>query len=153
MLTTALFYGCAVHAAGFFMPRGMKLFAWIIIGLTGAAALLSPAWPGRPAQSLDHLADGRALRRAAPGLRRVPVRHGGPKETGVNPKAFLDLDRTIHEKGRLAIMSMLAATTELSFTELRDTLEMTDGNLTTHVRTLQEAGYVSVAKSYRTAGA
>ena len=46
-------------------------------------------------------------------------------------------------------MSMLAATTELSFTELRDTLEMTDGNLTTHIRTLQEAGYVSVAKSYQ----
>jgi DNA-binding MarR family transcriptional regulator len=46
-------------------------------------------------------------------------------------------------------MSMLAASAELSFTELRDTLEMTDGNLTTHVRTLQEAGYVSIAKSYR----
>jgi len=37
----------------------------------------------------------------------------------------------------------------LSFIELRETLEMTDGNLTTHIRTLQEAGYVSVAKSYR----
>jgi len=66
----------------------------------------------------------------------------------VNPKPFLQLDRVIHEKGRLAIMSMLAATPELSFTELRDTLEMTDGNLTSHMRTLQEAGYVSVAKSY-----
>jgi DNA-binding transcriptional ArsR family regulator len=66
----------------------------------------------------------------------------------VNPEPFLQLDRVIHEKGRLAIMSMLAATPELSFTELRDTLEMTDGNLTTHIRTLQEAGYVVVAKSY-----
>ena len=45
-------------------------------------------------------------------------------------------------------MSMLAASPELSFTELRDALNMTDGNLTTHIRTLQEAGYVSVAKSY-----
>ncbi len=44
---------------------------------------------------------------------------------------------------------MLAASPELSFTELRDTLNMTDGNLTTHIRTLQEAGYVSVAKSYQ----
>jgi hypothetical protein len=35
----ALFYGCAVHAAGFFMPRGMKLFGWLIIGVTGAALL------------------------------------------------------------------------------------------------------------------
>ena len=67
----------------------------------------------------------------------------------MNPEPFLQLDRVIHEKGRLAIMSMLAASPELSFTELRDTLEMTDGNLTTHIRALQEAGYVSVAKSYQ----
>lgn len=66
----------------------------------------------------------------------------------MNPKALLQLDRVIHEKGRLAIVSMLGATAELSFTELRDSLEMTDGNLTTHIRTLQEAGYVSVAKRY-----
>jgi DNA-binding MarR family transcriptional regulator len=67
----------------------------------------------------------------------------------VNPEPFLQLDRVIHEKGRLAIMSMLAASPELSFTDLRDTLGMTDGNLTTHLRTLQEAGYLSVAKSYQ----
>ena len=67
----------------------------------------------------------------------------------MNPEPFLQLDRIIHERGRLAIMSMLAASAELSFTELRDTLEMTDGNLTTHMRTLQEAGYVAIAKSYR----
>ena len=67
----------------------------------------------------------------------------------MNPEPFLNLDRLIHEKGRLAIMSMLAASPELSFTELRDALGMTDGNLTTHIRTLQEAGYISVAKSYQ----
>jgi DNA-binding MarR family transcriptional regulator len=67
----------------------------------------------------------------------------------VNPEPFLQLDRVIHEKGRLAIMSMLAAAPEISFTELRDTLAMTDGNLTTHVRTLQEAGYISIAKSFQ----
>ena len=67
----------------------------------------------------------------------------------MNPEPFLQLDRVIHEKGRLGIMSMLAATPELAFTELRDTLNMTDGNLTTHIRTLQEAGYVAVAKSYQ----
>ena len=66
----------------------------------------------------------------------------------MNPEPFLQLDRVIHEKGRLVIMSMLAASPELSFTELRDSLEMTDGNLTSHMRTLQEAGYVAVAKSY-----
>jgi len=67
----------------------------------------------------------------------------------VNPEPFLQLDRVIHEKGRLAIMSMLAASPELSFTEMRDGLNMTDGNLTTHIRTLQEAGYVSVTKSFQ----
>ena len=66
----------------------------------------------------------------------------------MNPEPFLQLDRVIHEKGRLAIMSMLAASPELAFTELRDALNMTDGNLTSHTRTLQEAGYVSVSKSY-----
>lgn len=67
----------------------------------------------------------------------------------MNPEPFLQLDRVIHEKGRLAIMSMLAASPELSFTELRDTLAMTDGNLTTHIRALQEAGYLAVAKSFQ----
>ena len=67
----------------------------------------------------------------------------------MNPEPFLQLDRVIHEKGRLTIMSLLAASPELSFTEMRDTLSMTDGNLTSHVRTLQEAGYVSVSKSYQ----
>jgi len=67
----------------------------------------------------------------------------------VNPEPFLQLDRVIHEKGRLAIMSMLAASPELSFTEMRDALNMTDGNLTTHIRTLQETGYVSVTKSFQ----
>jgi DNA-binding MarR family transcriptional regulator len=67
----------------------------------------------------------------------------------VNPEPFLQLDRVIHEKGRLAIMSALAASPELSFTELRDLLNMTDGNLTSHMRTLQENGYVSVSKSFQ----
>ena len=67
----------------------------------------------------------------------------------MNPQAFLQLDRIIHEKGRLAIMSMLAASPELSFTEMREALGMTDGNLTTHIRTLQETGYISVTKSFQ----
>ncbi len=67
----------------------------------------------------------------------------------MNPEPFLQLDRAIHEKGRLGIMSMLAASPELSFTELRDALEMTDGNLTTHIKVLQQEGYVAVAKSFQ----
>lgn len=67
----------------------------------------------------------------------------------MNPEPFLQIDRVIHEKGRMGIMSLLAASPELSFTEMRETLEMTDGNLTSHIRTLQEAGYVSIAKTYQ----
>jgi len=67
----------------------------------------------------------------------------------VNPEPFLNLDRVIHEKGRLAIMSLLAASPQLAFTEMRETLGMTDGNLTTHLRTLHEAGYVAVTKAFQ----
>ena len=67
----------------------------------------------------------------------------------MKPELFIQLDRVIHEKGRLAIMSMLAAAPELSFTEMRDALAMTDGNLTTHIKALQQEGYVTVAKTYQ----
>lgn len=67
----------------------------------------------------------------------------------MNPEPFLNLDRVIHEKGRLAIMSLLAATPQMAFTDMRETLGMTDGNLTTHLRTLHEAGYVAVTKAYQ----
>ena len=67
----------------------------------------------------------------------------------MNTKPFLQLDRVIHEKGRLPIVSLLAASPELSFTELRDTLKMTDGNLSVHIKTLQEAGFVAVTKLFR----
>ena len=67
----------------------------------------------------------------------------------MKPDLFLQIDRVIHEKGRLAIMSALVAQPEMSFTELRDLLQMTDGNLTTHIRHLQEAGYLMVSKSYQ----
>lgn len=66
----------------------------------------------------------------------------------VNLEAFEKLDRVIHERGRLAIMSLLAAVDSLSFTELKEQLKMTDGNLSVHMRTLEESGYVSVSKSF-----
>jgi DNA-binding MarR family transcriptional regulator len=67
----------------------------------------------------------------------------------VNPEPFLKLDRVIHEKGRMAIMSLLAANTELSFTEMKTTLGMTDGNLSVHLRTLQESGYIAISKTFQ----
>ena len=61
---------------------------------------------------------------------------------------FEKLDRVIHEKGRLMIMSLLAANESLTFRELKDLLGMTDGNLSVHMRTLEESGYLTVEKSF-----
>lgn len=66
----------------------------------------------------------------------------------VNVDAFEKLDRVIHEQGRMAIMSLLAASETLSFKELKDLLGMTDGNLSVHMRKLEESGYVAVHKSF-----
>jgi len=71
----------------------------------------------------------------------------GAEARAVNPEPFPDLDRVIHEKARLAIVSALSATPSLTFTDLRNLLGMTDGNLTSHLRILQEAGLVSLTKS------
>lgn len=59
-----------------------------------------------------------------------------------------DLDRVIHDKTRLAIMSALAVNESLSFTELRAITETTDGNLSVHARRLEEVGYVHCDKSF-----
>jgi DNA-binding HxlR family transcriptional regulator len=59
-----------------------------------------------------------------------------------------DLDRVIHERARLGIVSALAATETLAFNELKKLLRITDGNLSVHARKLEEAGYVSVQKSF-----
>jgi DNA-binding transcriptional ArsR family regulator len=60
-----------------------------------------------------------------------------------------DIDAIIHERVRLAIVSALAVTSELSFGELKTMLSLTDGNLSAHSRTLDEAGYITIEKSFR----
>jgi DNA-binding HxlR family transcriptional regulator len=60
----------------------------------------------------------------------------------------LDLDRLIHERMRLAIVSALAVNDSLTFNELKRLLETTDGNLSVHARKLEEAGYVHCTKSF-----
>ena len=56
------------------------------------------------------------------------------------------IDALIHERVRLGIMSALAATPELAFTQLRDMLKVTDGNLSVHARQLEEARYVRIER-------
>jgi len=59
-----------------------------------------------------------------------------------------DLDRLIHERVRLAIVSALAVNASLSFNELKQILGATDGNLSVHARKLEDAGYVKCTKSF-----
>lgn len=59
---------------------------------------------------------------------------------------FDKLDKTIHERGRLAIMTLLATRVRWSFVDLKSELRMSDGNLVTHLRTLHTTGYVAVTK-------
>src|SRR3954467_7427594 len=59
-----------------------------------------------------------------------------------------DLDRLVHDRTRLAIVSALAANELLTFTELKAITETTDGNLTVHTRTLEDAGYESCTKGF-----
>jgi DNA-binding transcriptional ArsR family regulator len=61
---------------------------------------------------------------------------------------FADLDPLLHERGRLAIVSVLAAVEGLTFTELRDQLGMTDGNLSVHLQKLEERAYVAINKRF-----
>lgn len=62
--------------------------------------------------------------------------------------AVPDLDRVIHERMRLAIVSALAANERLSFRDLKTLLRASDGNLSVHARRLEEAGYVACEKSF-----
>ena len=60
-----------------------------------------------------------------------------------------DLDKVIHERMRLGIISALAANEKLSFAELKKLLDTTDGNISVHARKLEDAGYVTLEKSFK----
>lgn len=59
---------------------------------------------------------------------------------------FDKLDKAIHEKARLSIMTLLASRPSWPFQELKAELNMTDGNIVTHLRILHEAGFIAVTK-------
>ena len=75
-----------------------------------------------------------------------------PSDTGLNAvegaSEALELDRLIHERVRLGIVSSLAVNGSLTFTDLRDLLGITDGNLKSHASKLEAAGYIVCTKSY-----
>lgn len=60
-----------------------------------------------------------------------------------------DLDKVIHERMRLGIISALAANESLTFNDLKKLLQTTDGNVSVHTRKLEDAGYIECVKSFR----
>jgi DNA-binding HxlR family transcriptional regulator len=81
--------------------------------------------------------EGSAGRRRLEGVRGEAASHGP-----------LELDRLIHERMRLAIVSALAVNASLTFNELKRLLDTTDGNLSVHARKLEEADYIVCTKSF-----
>ena len=88
------------------------------------------------------------------GLRRAVAPGAGDQRHATSPPGGVampeagHLDRLIHERLRLGIVSALAAQPSLTFTELKRLLQATDGNLSVHARKLEEAGYISCTKSF-----
>lgn len=60
-----------------------------------------------------------------------------------------DIDPIIHERVRLSIVSALAVAPQMSFNELKSTLGLSDGNLSAHATSLQKAGYIEIAKTFK----
>jgi DNA-binding MarR family transcriptional regulator len=77
---------------------------------------------------------------AASGLRDLK----GAQTSSLAP----DLDRLIHERLRLGIVSALAANESLTFNDLKSLMNTTDGNLSVHARKLEDAGYIACTKSF-----
>jgi DNA-binding MarR family transcriptional regulator len=84
----------------------------------------------------DKSSSARRERKLQPGPLATPVA-GAPK-----------LDRLIHERLRLGILSALSVNESLTFNELKKMLDTTDGNLSVHARKLEEAGYIGCTKSF-----
>ena len=88
---------------------------------------------------------------AAKGTARFSREERGKRTTssgGASNAAAANLDRVIHERTRLAILSALSVNTSLTFNELKELIRVTDGNLSVHARKLEEAGYISCTKSF-----
>jgi DNA-binding MarR family transcriptional regulator len=81
--------------------------------------------------------------------RGADTRHSARSSAAKKPESpAMDLDRVIHERLRLGILSALAVNHSLSFNELKQILKTTDGNLSVHARKLEDAEYVACEKSF-----
>jgi DNA-binding MarR family transcriptional regulator len=80
--------------------------------------------------------------------KQAGARHPAASGRTEHAKGALGLDRLIHERLRLGVISALAANDRLTFNELKRFLQTTDGNLSVHARKLEEAGYISCEKLF-----
>jgi len=83
-----------------------------------------------------------------PGEREERSKRGAAAPPQVPESSATNLDRLIHERIRLGIVSALAANASLSFNDLKRLLQTTDGNLSVHARKLEEARYIACTKSF-----
>ena len=79
---------------------------------------------------------------------RVPGPGSSRVRVAVPETQVTRLDRLIHDRVRLGILSALAASSPISFGDLKAALEVTDGNLSVHARKLEEAGYIACKKTF-----
>ena len=77
----------------------------------------------------------------------APVR-AAKRKRAQHADSPVELDRVIHERVRLAIVSALAGAESLTFNQLKELLAITDGNLSVHARKLEDAGFVACDKSF-----
>ena len=89
-----------------------------------------------------------ASQQSAVGRRQSAVSREAPAARKPADQTPLALDRLIHERLRLGIVSALAVNDRLAFNELKRLLETTDGNLSVHARKLEEAAYITCDKTF-----
>jgi DNA-binding HxlR family transcriptional regulator len=89
-----------------------------------------------------------ATARSSTGVPTAPESTPVPSGRKSLEHALPDLDRVIHERMRLGIVSALAVNDSLTFNELKKLLQTTDGNLSVHARRLEEVEYVECTKSF-----